>query len=115
MEGNGSILTTVDYQTAGRVATGVLLVVCAALFFVVLNASAVAIFLPEKGDDLSIGPGRLSWLMTGFLLIYGIAIPIYGRLADVYGARPLFLREKNEAPARVRGSLEINAILQKYS
>ena len=29
--------------------------------------------------------------MTGFLLIYGIAIPFYGRLADRYGARPLFL------------------------
>ena len=29
--------------------------------------------------------------MTGFLLIYGIAIPFYGRLADLYGARRLFL------------------------
>ena len=29
--------------------------------------------------------------MTGFLLIYGVAIPIYGRLADIYGARSLFL------------------------
>ena len=29
--------------------------------------------------------------MTGFLLIYGIAIPFYGRLADRHGARPLFL------------------------
>ena len=29
--------------------------------------------------------------MTGFLLIYGVAIPFYGRLADRYGARPLFL------------------------
>ena len=91
MDGNGSGLTAADYPTAERAAKGVLLVVCAALFFGVLNASAVAIVLPEIGDDLSIDPGQLSWLMTGFLLVYGIAIPIYGRLADLFGARPLFL------------------------
>ena len=72
-------------------ALGILLVVCAALFFGVLNASAVGVILPEIAADLSIGPGQLSWLMTGFLLIYAIAIPLYGRLADFYGARLLFL------------------------
>ena len=30
-------------------------------------------------------------LGLGFLLVYGIAIPLYGRLADRCGARPLFL------------------------
>ena len=29
--------------------------------------------------------------MTGFLLVFGIAIPFYGRLADRYGAKPLFI------------------------
>ena len=70
---------------------GILLVVCAALFFGVLNASTVGVILPEIAADLSIDSGQLSWLMTGFLLIYAIAIPIYGRLADLVGARPLFL------------------------
>ena len=72
-------------------ASGVLLVVCAALFFGVLNASAVGVILPEIAADLSIGPEQLSWLMTGFLLVYAIAIPLYGRLADLYGAKLLFL------------------------
>ena len=72
-------------------ALGILLVVCAALFFGVLNASAVGVILPEIAADLSIDSGQLSWLMTGFLLIYAIAIPIYGRLADLVGARPLYL------------------------
>ena len=45
----------------------------------------------EIAADLSVDTGQLSWLMTGFLLVYGIAIPLYGRLADRYGARPLFL------------------------
>ena len=72
-------------------APAILLIVCVALFFGVLNASAVGVLLPDISGDLSVDTGQLSWLMTGFLLIYGIAIPFYGRLADLYGARPLFL------------------------
>ena len=70
---------------------GTLLVVCVALFFGVLNASAVGIALPLIAGDLSIGTGKLTWLMTSFLLIYGVAIPVYGRLSDIHGARRLFL------------------------
>ena len=49
MDVNGSGLTSVDYRTGERAAKGVLLVACAALFFGVLNASAVAIVLPKIG------------------------------------------------------------------
>lgn len=91
MAGNGSTESAVDDPTAGRAAKGVLGVVCVALFFGVLNASAVAVVLPEIARDLAVDADKLSWLMTGFLLVYGIAIPFYGRLGDLYGARPLFL------------------------
>ena len=70
---------------------GVLLTVCVALFFGVLNASAVGVVLPDIAADMSVDTGQLGWLMTGFLLVYGIAIPLYGRLADRCGARPIFL------------------------
>ncbi|MAG35158.1 MAG: hypothetical protein CL878_02770 [Dehalococcoidia bacterium] len=72
-------------------APGILLIICVAIFFGVLNASALGVVLPDIARDLSVDTGQLSWLMTGFLLVYGIAIPFYGRLADLYGARPLFL------------------------
>ena len=91
MAGNGSRESAVDYHATGRTAKGVLAVVCVALFFGVLNASAVAVVLPDIGEYLTVDTGQLSWLMTGFLLVYGIAIPFYGRLGDLYGARPLFL------------------------
>ena len=70
---------------------GVLVVVCTALFFGVVNGSAVAVVLPEIGSDLQIAEGDLSWVLSGFLLTYGVAIPFYGRLANRYGARRLFL------------------------
>ena len=91
MDDKDKEITTVDQQTRKGTPRGVLLIVCFALFFGVLNASAVGVVLPDIADDLSVDTGQLSWLMTGFLLIYGVAIPFYGRLADRYGARPLFL------------------------
>ena len=78
-------------ETKAANATGILLIVCVAIFFGVLNASALGVVLPDIADDLSVGTGQISWLMTGFLLVYGVAIPFYGRLADLFGARPLFL------------------------
>ena len=78
-------------QVSASNSLGTLLVVCVALFFGVLNASAVGVALPLIASDLSIGPGKLTWLMTSFLLIYGVGIPVYGRLSDIYGARRLFL------------------------
>ena len=80
-----------DGRVLNKSHLGVLLVVGIPLFFTVLNASAVAVLLPEVGRDLSIGTGSLAWLMTGYLLVYGVAIPFYGRIADLYGARRLFL------------------------
>ena len=91
MDDKDKEISPVTQQTGKGTPKGVLLIVCFALFFGVLNASAVGVVLPDIADDLSVDTGQLSWLMTGFLLIYGVAIPFYGRLADRYGARPLFL------------------------
>ncbi|MCI0791319.1 MAG: MFS transporter [Chloroflexi bacterium] len=80
-----------DGRNINRLQLGVLFVVGIPLFFTVLNASAVTVLLPEMGRDLAIGTASLGWLMTGYLLVYGVAIPFYGRIADLYGARRLFL------------------------
>jgi DHA2 family metal-tetracycline-proton antiporter-like MFS transporter len=78
-------------ETDDRGHPAVLVVVCTALFFGVVNGSAVAVVLPEIGADLNIAAADLSWVLSGFLLTYGVAIPFYGRLANRFGARRLFL------------------------
>lgn len=65
--------------------------VCAALFFGVLNASAVALVLPSLGEELDASLSALGGVMSVFMLTYGVAIPVYGRLAERYGARRLFI------------------------
>lgn len=82
-------ISSTETEESGRPA--VLVVVCTALFFGVVNGSAVAVVLPEIGADLNIDDANLSWVLSGFLLTYGVAIPFYGRLANRFGARRLFL------------------------
>lgn len=69
----------------------IVLVVATAVFCSVLNASIVNVVLPVIGRDLAVDPARLGWVITIYLLMYGVCIPIYGRLADRYGTRRLFL------------------------
>ena len=73
----------------GRV--GILVVVCAAIFISVLNASIVNVVLPTIGADLLVDAALLGWVITAYSLVYAVAIPFYGRLADLYGARRFFI------------------------
>ncbi len=52
-----------------------LLVVCMVLFFNVLNGTMVNIALPAIGRDFGIEPARLGWIATGYLLVFGVAVP----------------------------------------
>ena len=80
-----------DEGTTSGSAKAVLVIVCVALFFAVLEASAVSVILPEIAIGISADPAQIGWLMTVFLLVTGIAIPFYGRLADRFGAGHLFI------------------------
>src|SRR4051812_9960057 len=69
----------------------VLLIVSAAMALVVLNATGLNVALPAIGDALGLEPGPLGWVQTIYLLVYGVAIPLFGAFADVYGARRFFV------------------------
>ena len=64
--------------------------VCATAFAVVLNGTMLPVALPEIGSALSLGPVALGWIITGYFLVNGVAIPFFGRLADLYGVARLY-------------------------
>ena len=90
-QGRGENSNAGDRSENNRNALGVLVVVCVVIFFGVLNASAVGVALPDIAVELDLNISQLSWIITVFILVYGVAIPFYGRLADLYGARSLFI------------------------
>ncbi|HEX7223859.1 MAG TPA: MFS transporter [Candidatus Limnocylindrales bacterium] len=84
-------------------AIALLAVLSAGVFLAGLELMITAVALPTILNDLVLvnpdRPGqtafselrRASWIVNGYLLAYVVAMPLAGRLADVWGARRLFL------------------------
>ncbi len=55
-----------------------------------LDQNIVSTALPQIVGDLG-GLEHLSWVVSAFLLTSTISAPLYGKLSDLYGRRPLFV------------------------
>jgi EmrB/QacA subfamily drug resistance transporter len=60
------------------------------LLLAALDQTIVATALPRVVSDLG-GLSQYSWVFTAYLLSTTITVPLYGKLGDVYGRRPLFI------------------------
>ena len=60
-----------------------------AFFLAILGQSTLATAMPSIVDDLG-GFDRYTWVATSYLVASVVAIPIAGRLSDLYGRRALF-------------------------
>ena len=55
-----------------------------------LDQTIVATALPRIVSDLG-GITQYSWVFTAYMLTSTVTVPLYGRLGDVHGRRPLML------------------------
>ncbi|MEU9305173.1 MFS transporter [Streptomyces sp. NPDC048269] len=69
----------------------VLFVLCAAQFMVALDFSVLNVALPVLGKDLGLSRSALQWAVTAFALPSGGFLLLFGRIADLYGRKKLFL------------------------
>lgn len=61
-----------------------------AMFMGAIEATIVATAIPTIVGDLG-GFALLSWVFSAYLLTQAASVPIYGRLADMYGRKPIFM------------------------
>ena len=59
------------------------------MFLAALDQTIVATALPTIVGDLG-GLDHLSWVVTAYLLASTVSTPIYGKLGDMYGRKPVF-------------------------
>ena len=60
------------------------------MFLASLDQMIVSTAIRTIGDDLH-GLSVQAWVTTAFLITSTIATPLYGKLSDIYGRKPLFL------------------------
>jgi EmrB/QacA subfamily drug resistance transporter len=68
-----------------------LILLAAAQFVVVLDASIVNVALPSIGEDLDISSDNLSWVVNAYTLFFGGFLLLGGRMADLLGRRRVFM------------------------
>src|ERR1700690_1936735 len=61
-----------------------------ALMLASLDQNIVGVALPRIVSDLG-GLSHLSWVVTSFMLASTTTTPLYGKLSDMYGRKPLFI------------------------
>ena len=60
-----------------------------ATFMAAVESTIVATVIPTIVSDLG-GFNLFTWVFTVYLLTQAVTIPVYGRLADLYGRKPVF-------------------------
>ncbi|WP_238431397.1 MFS transporter [Streptomyces cavernae] len=82
------------HDTAQRTRTGRRGPVVAALMLsmalVALDSTIVSTAVPQIVGDLG-GFSVFSWLFSGFLLAVTVTLPVYGKLSDTFGRRPVLV------------------------
>ncbi len=60
------------------------------LFLAALDQTIVATAIKTIGDDLN-GLSLQAWATTAYLITSTITTPLYGKLSDIFGRKPLFI------------------------
>src|SRR5947208_13479108 len=61
----------------------------AGMLLAALDQTIVATALPTILGDLG-GLRQLSWVVTGYILLSTISVPLWGKVSDLYGRRRIF-------------------------
>jgi DHA2 family metal-tetracycline-proton antiporter-like MFS transporter len=67
----------------------VIFLICSVLLFSVMNGTMFMIAVPDIALSFSLVPSQVSWVVTGYIVIYAIGALMYGKLADIYPLKML--------------------------
>lgn len=81
--------TTTTTERA-RSGPALLAVLTPAMLVTVIASDMVNLVLPSIGTEFRASEAELAWVVTGFLLVFSIGIPLYGRVSDRVSLRRLF-------------------------
>ncbi|MGI8458602.1 MAG: MDR family MFS transporter [Propionibacteriaceae bacterium] len=85
---NGSTAPGAGYLSHRQI-LGVMSGLMAGMFLAALDQSIVGVALPKITSELG-GLDKLSWVVTAYLLTSTAATPLWGKISDLLGRRPIF-------------------------
>jgi DHA2 family metal-tetracycline-proton antiporter-like MFS transporter len=79
--------STTERTSSGLALLGVLV---PAMLATVIASDMVNLMLPTIGAEFGASEAELAWVVTGFLLMFSVGVPFYGRISDRVSLRNLF-------------------------
>ncbi|WP_349258040.1 MFS transporter, partial [Gaiella sp.] len=79
-----------DEGLHGRALTTVFVALMLGMFLAALDQTIVSTALPTIVGELG-GLDHLSWVVTAYLLASTVSTPLYGKLGDMLGRKPVFV------------------------
>src|SRR3954452_11534206 len=68
-----------------------LVVLCAGMLMIVLDATVVNVALPSIQDDLGFTQSSLAWVVNAYLIAFGGLLLLAGRFGDIVGRKRIFM------------------------
>ncbi|RPF52271.1 MFS transporter [Aquisalibacillus elongatus] len=62
---------------------------CFVLMFAVMNGTMFNIAIPDIAESFNLLPSQVSWVMTGYIMVFAIGALIYGKLTDTIALKTL--------------------------
>ncbi|WP_018132324.1 DHA2 family efflux MFS transporter permease subunit [Effusibacillus pohliae] len=66
-------------------------VLMAGAFVAILNQTLINVAIPHLMSDFNVSANTVQWLITGFMLVNGVLIPLTAFLIEKFGTRKLFM------------------------
>src|SRR5947209_6157330 len=86
MQGEGILVNETAPQRRGAVVAALML----SMALAALDSTVVATAVPQIVGDLG-GFSVFSWLFSGYLLAVTVTLPVYGKLSDTFGRKPVLI------------------------
>ncbi|KAL2172879.1 hypothetical protein VTG60DRAFT_57 [Thermothelomyces hinnuleus] len=88
-ENNENLTSGLPFSKARCI--GLVATLTGASFLNSMSGQAVVIILPTIGRELGIPESRLQWVLSAYSLAFGCFLLFWGRVADIYGKRKIFV------------------------
>ncbi|WP_096435696.1 MFS transporter [Alteribacter populi] len=76
--------TTTQPNIDPKLRSRLILLLCTILVFTVMNGTMFNVAIPDIAEHFELMPSQVSWVMTGYILVFSIGSLMYGKLADIY-------------------------------
>lgn len=82
---------SIDFTEDRSFQARVISFLCSIIFFSVLNGTMFNVAIPDIARDFGLSAAEVSWVMTGYIVVFALASVTYGKLADIYSVRRLMV------------------------